>query len=107
MKSLSEENRQLAKCGYLPQLTGPRAQFAETWCGLGYSGASPTICPGYSTSLPETIEIARGRLHWSKGALTEFCGGKPSDAMLMGIEICEGASNECQSWCMSNREKGG
>ncbi len=104
MKSLSEETRQLAKCGYAPPLTDSRAKFAEAWSGLGYSGPKPTVCPGYSTSLPETIEIARARLHWSKGALTEF-GGKPSPALMMGIEILEGASNECQSWCLENRAK--
>ena len=105
MESLSEDQRQLAKCGYAPPLTDSRAPFADAWHGLGYSGPKPTVCPGYSTSLPETIEIARARLHWSKGSLREFCGGQSTDALMLGIEICEGAINECQSWSMANREK--
>jgi len=105
MESLEEEQRQLAKCGYAPPLTDSRAPFAAAWGGLGYSGPKPTVCPGYSTSLPETIEILRARLHWSKGSLREFCGGKPTDALMVGIEIAEGAENERQTWCAENRVK--
>ena len=107
MKSLDEEQRQLAGCGYLPPPREQLRKFVQAWGGLGYSGPKPTVCPGYSTGLPETIEIARGRFHWNKGSLTDFCGDKPTDAMLLGVEIVEGAINECQSWCMDNREKGG
>ena len=64
----------------------------------------PTVCPGYTTSLPEVIEGARARLHWSKGALTSFCNGNARESVLMAIEILEGASNECQTWCLENRE---
>lgn len=106
MELNSEENRQLAGCGFLPPPRDALLPFVESWQGLGYSGSKQTVCPGYTTSLPETIEIARGRLHWSKGSLTEFCGSKPTEAMMLGVEIVEGAINECQSWCMNNREKG-
>lgn len=68
---------------------------------------APSVCPGYTTSLPEVIEIARGRLHWSKGSLGQFCRGQASDAMLVGIEILEGASNACQAWCIDNPQKKG
>ncbi len=79
------------------------------WHGLGYKGDKPTTCPGYTCNLPETIEIARARLHWSKNAhaLESFCGGPVSAGMLLGMEILEGASNELSNWQMTPSSKGG
>lgn len=64
----------------------------------GYADEVPSACPGYTTKLPEVAEINRARLHWSKGALREFCGGKPSELLLRGIEILEGSANEANCW---------
>jgi len=82
----------------------------------GYSGRlrvvdgtptdDPTVCPGYLTSLPEVIEVARGRLHWSKaGPAAIGVADWQHDPLAIGIEILEGAVNECQAWCFDNPEK--
>lgn len=105
MEKLTTEQRQLVGCGYLPVPDKLRA-FVDRSAPLGCN-VEPTVCPGYSTNLPETIEIARARLHWSKGSLRDFCGERPDESLLMGIEILEGASNECQAWCMENPVKKG
>ncbi len=65
-----------------------------------------TICPGYTTRLPEVIEVARARLHWSKGSLLTFCGGEqPSEMLNVCIEILEGSTNEASNWSMQNPVK--
>ena len=105
--ALSVESRQMAGCPYEPQVPPDRAVFVRPWAGLGYAGDMPSVCPGYSTSLPETIEIARGRLHWTKGELGQFCAGQATEAMIIGIEIAEAASNEFQIWRTTPASKGG
>jgi hypothetical protein len=105
MESLSEEQRQLAGCGYLPPPAERLRVFVQPWAGLGYAGPAPTECPGYLTNLPEVIEAARGWSHWSKGSLPVFTRGVPSEALVDSIEHFNGAINECQSWCAENPEK--
>lgn len=106
MKSLSEEQRQLAGCGFAPPPRDALLPFVAPWSGLGYSGAKPTVCPGYSTSLPETIEIARGRLHWSKGGPAAIgVADWASSPLTIGIEILEGACNEAERWSFDNPVK--
>ncbi len=107
MESLSEEQRQLAGCGYAPQPPERLRVFVEPWAGLGYTGPKPTVCPGYSTNLPEVIETARARLHWSKGELLSFTRGTPSEALTTGIEFLEHAANEAHLWSITPRSKGG
>lgn len=94
------ESRRDYACGYEPT-TGP--------CRLRLEGAGiePTVCPGYSTSLPETIEIARGWSWAERGCLRDFCGGPPTDAMLLGVELFGGAINELNEKKMTPRSKGG
>jgi hypothetical protein len=108
MDRTPSDERQIQGCGYLPPLDESLRSVARIPSVLG-SNVDPTVCPGYSTRLPEVIEVARARLHWSKGSLREFVGGNPTDALVMGIEFLEGANNECEGWAMrkENREKGG
>lgn len=78
------------------------------WSGLGYRGDMPTVCPGYSTSLPEVIEIARARAHWAKGQLEAFCGGEPpTNDLMMGIEILDGAIASVLDWRSIPKDQGG
>lgn len=102
MRALTEAARSQAGCGYAPTV-----ERIYPWAGLGYKGATPTVCPGYSTNLPEVIEVARARFHWTKGELSAFTHGRATDALMIGIEILEGAVNECQAWCTTPRDKGG
>lgn len=102
-------------CGYEPP--APSTIGVMTW---EHSGRKPcrdeydatgrqilNVCPGYLTTLPEVIDIARAHRHWTKGELTTFCRGDATDEMLIGVEIFEGACNEMQNWTMTPRDKGG
>lgn len=106
MQERSQHSRQLIGCGFEPPPPRRFAKHVTTWFGLGYRGDVPTVCPGYSTKLPEVIEIARARLHWSKGNLPVFADD-PLHPVAIGIEILESSSNECQHWMMTPESEGG
>jgi hypothetical protein len=103
-KMQTRQTRQVLGCGYEPAIADPRpwsrANLDADWQG------KETLCPGYTTSLPEVIEIARARVHWKEGGgLRDFCNEPITEQMRLGVEILEGASNECQGWAMKNPEK--
>lgn len=85
--------RQHMGCGY-----ETRSEFSRPWVHQGYSDEMPTTCPGYTTKLPEVIEINRARLHWKQGELRDHCGDVPTENIYRGIEILEGAANEASCW---------
>lgn len=91
MSEVSGQTRRYMGCGYEPPLDGARA-----WMHEGYTDEPPTTCPGYTTKLPEVIEINRLRLHWSKFA--GFKDSEPTEQVKRGIEILEGAVNEANCW---------
>lgn len=113
MQSQSAQTRQTWGCAYEPPPNENVRRLVQIPApsGCKQRGATadepafPSVCPGYTTRLPEVIEIARARLHWSKGAITAFCNGQPRSALLVGIEILEGASNEAQQWAIDNPVK--
>lgn len=106
MLANSLQTRQTLGCGYEPVAADELSRLVRIMEPLG-SDIKPTTCPGFTTRLPEVIEIARARLHWSKGELTSFCSGQARGALLAGIEILEGATNETQMWCVENPVKKG
>lgn len=106
MAHTSEQVRQTMGCGYAPVPTGPLARMVNIPVPTSGCRVSVTVCPGYSTRLPETIEAARARLHWSKGGPSSIGIRDWADSPLaLGIEILEGASNEAQAWAMENPPK--
>jgi hypothetical protein len=106
MQTLTQHQRQINGCGFAPSLAGEMAKHVGDWTGCGYKGEPTTVCPGYTTKLPEVIEIARARLHWSKGNLPLFAED-PLHPVAIGVEILESSSNECQSWMITPQSKGG
>ena len=103
MQAYSKPIRQRWACGYEPLLPG-----AEAWAGLGYKGEPPTTCPGYTTTLPETIEAARAWRWWKNGELAAFTGRSPAtDALKLGIEVFDGAVSAYERWMMTPVDKGG
>jgi hypothetical protein len=106
MSKYDQEKRQQLGCGW-----EPRAELVQIrpWSpkslDTNWKGKIET-CPGYTTALPEVIEIARARLHAKEfHSLREFCGGAPSETVINGMEILEGATNECTRWSMDTPQK--
>jgi hypothetical protein len=63
------------------------------------------VCAGYVCSLPEVIEAARAHLHWSKGALRDFCRGEVPDQLFFGIEVFDGACDALSAWLMKPKDE--
>lgn len=100
--------RQSLGCCYEPP--APKGIPVVAWSHPGYrelpEERDEPMCPVYTTKLPEVIEIARARTHWEKGALVSFCGGEqPSEHLLVGIEILDGAVHELRAWEAKERSK--
>lgn len=106
MQATSKEQRQYLGCPFEAPIEN-----AQPWSPPdgkhGFKHASPTVCPGYTTSLPEVRETSRAYTHWTKGQLAEFCGGQPSDAMLMAVEILDFDVHANQHYLMTPVNEGG
>lgn len=105
MQANGEQTRQTWGCAYAPP--PPVALRPYVTVPAPLDAPQGTTCPGYTTRLPEVIEVSRARLHWSKGAIMAFCRGQPRFALLAGIEILEGATNDRDRWAMNNPVKKG
>lgn len=115
-KQLSAEQRVLLGCAWEPEPTDPNFRaYISPWTGCGVESrpatddapAFPSVCPGYTTTLPEVIEAVRARVHWDKGELTQFVHGQASDSLLTGIEILHGSVGTVQNWIIDNPVKKG
>jgi hypothetical protein len=106
MSTLSADNRAQLGCVFEPVLVQatPWSPLAlnPAWKGIDGKGEPPTVCPGYTTTLPDVVEVARGRVHWQKNSLRDFCGGAPNEQMLALIELLEGETNEVDRWHLEN-----
>ena len=103
LKTCTRSDRQSWGCAYEARVAN-----AMPWAGCGYDGETPKTCPGYTTRLPQIIEIARARLHWSKGSLATFMrGAEVPDALELGIEILEGAQIALDAWRTKPSTEGG
>lgn len=112
MQNNPPEIRQHMGCGYLLPLEGDYHGWQPPAAKLGFRQNKktvrlPTVCPGYSTNLPEVLEIVRGHRHWAKASLRDFCGGEPSEALLIGIEVLESEINAVQQFEMTPESEGG
>jgi len=105
MQANPKIQRQQMGCGYESAID---ADFV--WMPEGMRlrpGETMKHCAGYTCRLPEVIEIARARVHWDKGSIESFCDGRPTDAMLLGIEVLDASANELQGALMTPRSEGG
>jgi len=100
MLQISADNRALIGCGFLPA-----SELARPWRHRGtleLNYPEPTICPGYSTKLPEVAEIARLRLHWSKGNVPLE---SLDDNIQRGVETLESSIGDMNDWCLRDKAK--
>lgn len=106
MASYNMATRQGWACGY--ELAPGAGIPVAAWSGLGYKGEPPTVCPGFTTTLPETVEAARAWRWWSKGQLADFVdGAQVSEELKLAIEIFDGAIGNFERWRMTPTSKGG
>lgn len=108
METLPRERRQLIGCGYEPAFAG-----AKPWQPpggkLGYKQRPlPVICAGYTTRLPEVVEVARAYTHWLHGSLQAFCGGEPPNENLVALlELYHHEVERSGAYWLTSKENGG
>jgi hypothetical protein len=116
MSDTPEQTRQMLGCGFAPLpaenlLPHRRVPRPDGYNGIvrtvdGVETGEPSQCPGYLTNLPEVIEVARARFHWSKGGLLSIgVTDWQNDPLVTCIEILEGATNEADRWAFDNPVK--
>lgn len=114
MQKTTTLERQSWGCGYEPP--PPPNVHAVPWSPpmrsgnktVGYSYERPTICPGYTTNLPEVHEVLAARMHWKNGQLEAYCGGPPTEELLAAIvelEVAVGQNDHY--WATPAKEGGG
>jgi len=99
MQATNTQIRQSMVCPYeAPPSEELRAFGVKAPAPPGYDGPPLTVCPGYTTSLPETIELARAWAWAERGDLRTFCAGQPSDAVIDGVDIFGGPISDLREW---------
>jgi hypothetical protein len=110
MKSTPRLQRQSLGCGFEPP---PPSHIAvRAWDHKDRNleqdefengSLKPQVCPGYVCNLPEVIEVARARMHWSKGSLHVFAN-QPTDQLVEGIEVLEASFQSLESAIRNKKE---
>lgn len=106
MKNYSTEIRRTMGCGYEPALEMPQSVWAPPSGDVGYQWAMPKICAAYTCGLPEVLETAINRIHWSKGH-DQVAGEPMTEDTLNGVVILEGAYNDLHRWILTPSKEGG
>lgn len=102
--------RQHMGCGYeapLPEALGTARPWTPHWWVM--QGWDASICPGYSTTLPEVVEVTYAYGQWEAGTLTEWVasmeGEAPSRALLDALAMRKAGINERQHAEYDERER--
>jgi hypothetical protein len=103
--SHDQTTRQSWGCGY--EVANPAVPVVP-WDHVGRTGPRPSTCAGYTTNLPEVIEVARLFRHWSKGSIdSALRGDEFHEHTQQAIEIFEGAVSATESYLIRARHEGG
>ncbi len=101
--------RQSMGCGFEPPAPAslPRIPWEPPRSQCGFQG-EVTVCPGYTTKLPEVMEIDRMRCHWKVGALRDACDGEqPHEHTLLALEILDSQYNANENYRTTDAKDGG
>lgn len=80
-------------CGWLPRAENP----AAVWSGQTGALENRT-CPGYTTELPDVIDVAR--VYWwaDKGSIRDRLGGEPPEAIINGVDVLRCAIGDVEHY---------
>ena len=100
--------RQYRGCGHEPRLDDHvRLTVWQPPSGnerAGYRGPEMTVCPGFTTRLPEVVETAMARRHWEHGNLASVGHTEES---LDAIVILDSQYSHLEAWLMVPSKDGG
>lgn len=92
LKFADDAQRRLMGCGWLPAADhGPDGP-PDAWRFGPDRSEVAEVCPGYSCTLPDVVDVATCYSHWEKGQLEVRLGGvDAAPALVDGIEILHAA----------------
>ncbi len=82
MRTTSIQTRRELGCAYEPALERATPWTPRYWVDKDLAA---TVCPGYTTTLPEVAEVVEAFPQWEKGALTEHLDGEPPTRALLDL----------------------
>ena len=83
------EFRQTMRCGLMPVAEGVGLAWG------GHHGLELDVCAGYTTALPDVIDVAATFAHWENGALDLACAGEqPPQSLIDGLSIFKAAIHD-------------
>jgi hypothetical protein len=88
-------------CGLIP---GATSELVANFTPPGAFVAA-SVCPGYSTSLPEVIEAARLHRHWEKGTLRDRIDCDPTPLLLDLIETYDNGLSAAKAYAMTPEDQ--
>jgi hypothetical protein len=99
MKHNEPELRRALGCGWLPPL-----EDAVVWSGPGH--LELTTCPGYTTQLPDVVDVAQ--VYWwaEHGSLRDRLTRKPSRTLIRGIDALRSAVSALNVYRIRNPKRG-
>lgn len=108
-QSEPERRRVQMGCGWLPREDRPADEHPRAAWPFGPERSETCdTCPGYTTQLPDVIDIARRVFpHWQKGqAAIRFAGNDLPPAVVDGIEVLSASVERFSAWRTEQASKG-
>ena len=112
MDTFTAQQRQQIGCGFEPLIQLRSVSLPPSgklgFEGLNYDGTGdPTVCPGYTTALPEVREVARAYSWREIGELRSFTGGQPSEKLVEALDVFGREVARYERWAMTPAKDGG
>ncbi len=74
-------------------------------------GTPITVCPGYTTTLPDVIDVTHQFAHWENGSLGHVCPNGVPKPLLVALNMFKNAGENRAAYRMreaeANRKRGG
>ena len=102
MQATNEPMRAAMSCGWMPA----EARTGES-CWMPDDGAELTVCAGYTTRLPDVIDVTQQFYHWEAGALDHVCPAGVPKPLLTGLTIYKNAGEARSAYRVRNMKKDG
>lgn len=100
MRETPIEGRRALACAYEAPLDGARGYEPP-----GYDGPRLATCPGYTTKLPEVLEVTEARFYLHKGSLHLLVTDELTEAMRDALLVSESAEADVTRWSLANPER--
>jgi hypothetical protein len=97
--------RQHLGCGYEPRLDDGKFHLTIWQPPEGYRGPELSTCAGYTTRLPEVVEVDRLHSHWSHGNMAAVLGEPATEEIATAVLVVESQIHALKAWKAEESKK--